>query len=154
MCCFAVVARRYAFVLNNLADNATESELEQALERCIGFAQRVGCECPEDKGLSITPRGSTPQLKFSKAMQTSTKGDTSDTPRWRLLMREEDAVTLASDLGGKARRTLLRSGDVRLSCTLRRPSHRGGILDELSRHPGSFIAYFEPLHSSRPMDCK
>jgi hypothetical protein len=64
-----------AFVLNNLADNATESELEQALELCIGFAQRVGCECPQDEGLSVTPRAFTPKLKCSKAMQTGTKAD-------------------------------------------------------------------------------
>src|SRR5256884_428656 len=70
------------------------------------------------------------------------------------LMRKENAVALVPDLGGKARRTLLRSRDIALSRTLHRPSHSRGIPDELSRHPGSFVANFEMLHSRRPMGCE
>jgi hypothetical protein len=36
-----------AMVLNDLADQANDSELENALELCLGFADRIGLERPD-----------------------------------------------------------------------------------------------------------
>jgi hypothetical protein len=44
-----------AVALSDLANNATASELEQALELCVGFAERVQREDRENDGPSIPP---------------------------------------------------------------------------------------------------
>jgi hypothetical protein len=40
-----------ALALNDLADKANDSELENALELCLGFADRIGVERPDGHGI-------------------------------------------------------------------------------------------------------
>jgi hypothetical protein len=44
-----------AVALSDLADKANDSELENALELCLGFAERISVERPDGEGSSVTP---------------------------------------------------------------------------------------------------
>ena len=50
-----------AMVLNDLADQANDSELENALELCLGFADRIDVERPDSHEIDEVTKTTLPR---------------------------------------------------------------------------------------------